>query len=175
MDEIREKVFKLKREELKARLKGVPFVPTDEEKSLLEKWKAEMYMSTDDTPITIPPAGKLAPESTSDDAQLNFLDTTEETIVLPSQDMMKKKRDELRQKGILHPDEQEFLWTGVLAGKSVQDQWILNDTVKVLFDNESLMKVYQSVNIPDEAGQNMDDFDGILKQRIKKAFTQRYH
>ena len=79
--------------------------------------------------------------------------------------MMKKKRDELRQKGILHPDEQEFIWTGVLAGKSVQDQWILNDTVKVLFDNESLLKVYQGVNIPDEMGQNMDDFDGTLKQK----------
>lgn len=74
-------------------------------------------------------------------------------------------KDELRPTGILHPDEQEFIWTWVLAGKSVQDQWILNDLVKVLFDNESLLKVYQGVNIPDEMGQNMDDFDGTLKQK----------
>lgn len=163
MDEIGEKVFKLKREELKALLKGVPFIPTDEEKSLLEKWKAEISKSTYDTPIIMP--RKSVRGAICDDAQESFLDTTEETIVLPSQDMMKKKRDELRQRGILHPDEQDFIWTGVLAGKSVQDKWILNDTVKVLFDNESLLKVYQGVNIPYETGQNMDDFDGVLKQK----------
>ena len=31
MDEIREEVCRLKREELKARLKGLPFTPTDED------------------------------------------------------------------------------------------------------------------------------------------------
>ncbi|MBO7282685.1 MAG: hypothetical protein J6U73_04710 [Alistipes sp.] len=41
----------------------------------------------------------------------------------------------------------------------------MNETVNALFDNESLMKVYQSVNIPNEAGQNMDDFDSRLKQK----------
>ncbi|MBO5717438.1 MAG: hypothetical protein J6R50_04860 [Alistipes sp.] len=49
MDEIREEVLKLKREELKARLKGVPFIPTDKEKSLLEKWEAKISKSTYDT------------------------------------------------------------------------------------------------------------------------------
>ena len=166
MDEVRDEVRRLKREELKARLKGVPFVPTDEEKSLLEKGEAEMYMSTDDTPIIIPPAGKLATESTSDDAQLKFLDTTEETIVLSSHDMLKKKRDELKQKGGFGTrDKQIMKPQGAFTYRTVREQWILNENVKVLFDNESLLKVYQGVNIPDEMGQNMDDFDGILKQK----------
>lgn len=166
MDEIREKVFKLKREELKARLKGVPFIPTDEEKSFLEKWEAEMSMSTDDAPIIIIPTGKLAPESTSDDAQLNFLDTTEETIVLSSHDMLKKKRDELKRKGGFGTrDKQIMKPQGAFTYRTVREQWILNENVKVLFENESLLKVYQGVNIPDEMGQNMDDFDGILKQK----------
>lgn len=166
MDEIRDEVLRLKREELKARLKGVPFVPTDEEKSLLEKGEAEMYMSTDDTTIIIPPAGKLVTECIIDDAQESFLDTTEETIVLPSQDMLKKKRDELRQKGIFdHRSKQITIPQWNLINRTVREQWILNETVKVLFDNESLMKVYQSVNIPNEVGQNMDDFDSILKQK----------
>lgn len=52
------------------------------------------------TPNNHSPAGKLATECISNDAQESFLDTTEETIVLPSPDMMMKKRDELRQKGI---------------------------------------------------------------------------
>ncbi len=144
----------------------VPFVPTDEEKSLLEKGEAEMYMSTDDTPIIIPPAGKLAPESTSDDAQLNFLDTTEETIVLSSHDMLKMKREELKRKGIFGTrDKQIMKPQGAFTYRTVREQWILNENVKVLFENESLLKVYQGVNIPDEMGQNMDDFDGILKQK----------
>lgn len=166
MDEIREKVFKLKREEFKARLKGVPFIPTDEEKSFLEKWEAEMSMSTDDAPTIIIPTGKLAPESTSDDAQLNFLDTTEETIVLSSHDMLKKKRDELKRKGGFGTrDKQIMKPQGAFTYRTVREQWILNENVKVLFENESLLKVYQGVNIPDEMGQNMDDFDGILKQK----------
>lgn len=162
MDEIREKVLKLKREELKARLKGEPFIPTDEEKTLLEKWEAEMSISTDDTPIIIPPTGGMYKYF-----QDNILDTKEESIELPSQDMMKKKRDELRQKGIFDyrnnqiKTPQESLFNRA----TIQEQWILNETVKVLFDNDSLMKVYQSVNIPNESGQNMDDFDSILIQR----------
>lgn len=168
MDEIREEVRRLKRKELQARLKGLPFTPTDEEKSLLEKWKAEMSISTDDTPIIIPPAGKLITESISVDAQENILDTKEESIELSSQDILKKKRDELRQKGILRPEfkkEQIIIPPGSIFTRTIQEQLILNGTVKVLFDNESLMKVYQSVNIPDEAGQNMDNHDEILKQK----------
>lgn len=165
MDEIREEVLRLKREELKARLKGVPFIPTDEEKRLLEKWEAEISKSTYDTSIVIP-AGKLVTKSISDDAKLNFLDTKEESIVLSSHDMLKKKRDELKQKGRFETrDKQIMKPQGAFTYRSVLEQWILNENVKVLFDNESLLKVYQGVNIPDVIGQNMDDFDTILKQR----------
>ena len=168
MDEMREEVLRLKREELKARLKGLPSPLSEEEKSALEKWKTEVTISTDNPTIIIPPLTgtvKLA-ECVSDDAQQeNFLDTKEETIVLSSQDILKKKRDELRQKGILRFDEQINIPSGIFVEKKVQQQWILNETVKVLFDNESLMKVYQSFNIPDESGQNIEDFDDILKQR----------
>ena len=164
---MREEVLRLKREELKARLKGLPSPLSEEEKSVLEKSKTEVTILTDNPTIIIPPLTgtiKLA-ECVSDDAQQeNFLDTKEETIVLSSQDILKKKRDELRQKGILRFDKQINIPSGIFV-KIVQQQWILNETVKVLFDNESLMKVYQSFNILDESGQNIEDFDDILKQK----------
>ena len=165
MDEIREEVCRLKREELKARLKGLPFTPTDEEKSLLEKWEAKMSISADDTSIIIPPTGGMA-EYINNYVQNNILDTKEESIVLSSHDMLKKKRDELRQKGGFGTrDKQIMKPQGAFTYRTVREQWILNENVKVLFENESLLKVYQGVNIPDEMGQNMDDFDGILKQK----------
>lgn len=149
MDEIREKVCKLKRQELSARLKGVPFILTDEEKILLEKWEAEMSMSTDDTPIIIPPTGKLVTECVCDDTQESFSDNKDDSIVLPSQDMMKKKRDELKQKGGFGTrDKQIMKPQGAFTYRTVREQWILNENVKVLFENESLLKVYQGVNIP---------------------------
>lgn len=164
MDEIREEVLKLKREELKARLKGVPFTPTNEEKSILEKWEAKMAKSTDDTPIVIPPAGQFATECINDDAQESFLDAKKESIVLSSQDMMKKKRDELRQKGIFdYRSKQITIPQGNHINRTVREQWILNETVKVLFDNDSLMIAYQGVNINDEG--NMDDCSARLKQK----------
>lgn len=140
-------------------------IPTDEEKRLLEKWEAEMSKSTYDTSIIIP-ADKLVTMSISNDAKLNFLDTKEESIVLSSHDMLKKKRDEMNQKGRFETrDKQIMKPQGAFTYRTVLEQWILNENVKVLFDNESLLKVYQGVNIPDDIGQNMDDFDGILKQK----------
>ena len=90
MDEMREEVLRLKREELKARLKGLPSPLSEEEKSVLEKSKTEVTILTDNPTIIIPPLTgtiKLA-ECVSDD---DFLDTKEDTIELSSQDILKKK------------------------------------------------------------------------------------
>lgn len=181
MDEIRDEVLRLKREELKARLKGLPSPLSEEEQKILKEWEAKKSISTDDTPriilsagqlakksmsTIIIPTGKLAPKSTSDDAQLNFFCTKDGTIVRSSHDMLKKKREELKQKGGFGTrDKQIMTPQGAFTYRTVREQWILNENVKVLFDNESLLKVYQGVNIPDEMGQNMDDFDGTLKQK----------
>ena len=81
-------------------------------------------------------------------------------------ELLNKIREELKRKGGFGTrDKQIMKPQGAFTYRTVREQWILNENVKVLFDNESLLKVYQGVNIPDEMGQNMDDFDGTLKQK----------
>ncbi len=53
-----------------------------------------------------------------------------------------------------------------LINRTVREQWILNETVKALFDNESLLIVFQGVNITDEG--YIDYSDKILEQKRKE-------
>lgn len=176
MDEIgKDEILKLKRKKLKSRLLGLQLSLSEEEQNILKECESEhptelktnsvssIVSVSDDGVIHVPlyrPV-ELITKSIDDDTKKYHEEMKEHD------ELLNKKREELRQKGILRPEfkkAQIIIPPGPFT-RIIQEQLILNGTVKVLFDNDSLMKVYQSVNIPDEAGKNIDDFDDRLKQK----------
>lgn len=176
MDEIgRDELLRLKRKDLKARLLGLQSSLSEEEQNILKECESEhptelktnsvssIVSVSDDGVIHVPlyrPV-ELITKSIDDDTKKYHEEMKEHD------ELLNKKREELRQKGILRPEfkKAQIIIPPESFTRIIQEQLILNGTVKVLFDNDSLMKVYQSVNIPDEAGKNIDDFDDRLKQK----------